>query len=162
MGSTPPNDVALTTTFTVAEPDVGVKVLGLVHTSGLGVPTLTPLHGPLPITAAQVEATWPKRRVMVLEAVMTDPSGALRVNQTGDDDWEKLRAGRMRESTTKTSVESLRMVPAFLKSQVTRKARHISNPRDLVTGRASIHRCRLMRLKVKSPTQLANGFELDL
>jgi len=60
---------------------------------------------------------------MGLEDVTTDPSGALRVNQTGDDDWEKLRDGRMRESTTKTTVESLRIVPAFLESPVTRKAK---------------------------------------
>jgi|UPI00047CB5E1 hypothetical protein len=61
---------------------------------------------------------------------MIDPSGALRVNQTGEVDCEKLRAGTIRESTTKTHVESLRMMPAFLKSLITRKAgkaRYISS-----------------------------------
>lgn len=142
MGSTPSKLAVFTTTLTLAEPDAGVKVLGLVHASGLGAPTLTPLQGPLLMTAEQVEATWPKRRVIELEAVMTDPSGALRVNQTGEEDWEKLSAGRMRESTTKTSVESLRMEPAFLKSPVTRKALPIGSPspKGFVTGQRSIHR----------------------
>jgi hypothetical protein len=129
MGSTPPNVAAFTTTLTLAEPDAGVKVLGLVHAAGLGAPTLTPLQGPLLIIAAQVEATWPKRRVIELEAVMTDPSGALRVNHTGEEDWAKLSAGRMRESATKTSVESLRMVPAFLKISSNQKGPTHRQPR---------------------------------
>jgi hypothetical protein len=143
MGSTPPNDVASTKTLTLAEPDAGAKVLGLVHASGLPAPTLTPLHGPVLIITEQVEATWPKRRVTELEAVMTDPSGALRVNQTGEEDWEKLSEGRRRKSATKTSVESLRMKPAFLKvsdNQKGQKARHVSrhNSEDPCNRQGSI------------------------
>ena len=48
-----------TTTLTLDEPDAGENVLGFVHASGLGAPTLTPLQGPLLIIAAQEEATWP-------------------------------------------------------------------------------------------------------
>jgi hypothetical protein len=125
IGSTPSNEAALTETLAVAEPDAGVKVIGLVHASGLGVPTLTLLHGPLLITTAQVEASWPKRRVMGPEAVTVEPSGALRVNHTGeeDDDCEKLSDGRTRKSTTITNVENLRIGSAFQISPTTRKDR---------------------------------------
>ena len=71
------------------------KVLAAVQVSGVTVPTVPVLQMPL-LTAvvAHLDSSWPKRRVIALEEVTTDPSGALRVYQEGEVDCEKLSIGR--------------------------------------------------------------------
>ena len=51
------------TTLTVELPDAAVKVAGAVHVSGVGAPAPA-VHGPELVCWTQVDATWPKRRVM--------------------------------------------------------------------------------------------------
>jgi len=54
--------------------------------------------------------------VIGAEAVMTEPSGALSVNQTGEDVWEWAKELTRNESTTQIATEHLRMKPTFLKA----------------------------------------------
>ena len=77
-----PNAAAPTTMLTV---DVVLNVLGAVQASGLGAPAPA-VHGPVLSAYAQVDATWPKRRVMEPVAVTVCPSWAFRVNHTGVDE----------------------------------------------------------------------------
>ena len=81
-GSTLPNAALPMTMLTVVADVAGVKVLGEVHSAGAGAPAPA-LHAPGVACAAQVEATWPKRRVIDPVAVTVCPSWAFRVNQTG-------------------------------------------------------------------------------
>jgi len=113
-GSTPPNAAVPTTMVTVVSPGAGVNVTGELHASGLGAPGFTPLHGPVSIATAQVDATCPYRSVIDPVAIITLPSGALRVNQTGEVVWECPLAGTMkRDRTTSMAVESLCIRSAF-------------------------------------------------
>jgi hypothetical protein len=60
--------------------------------------------------------------VIGAEAVMTEPSGALSVNQTGEEVCECAKEVTKRETTTKMTADNLRMRPAFLNAPSNQKA----------------------------------------
>lgn len=71
------------------------KVFAAVQVSGVTVPMVPVLQMPLLTSVvAHLDSSWPKRRVIVLEEVTTDPSEAFRVYQEGEVDCDKLTVGR--------------------------------------------------------------------